>query len=445
MSQFGYANPITVPQRGPVRANGAATAKTIPFDYVFQFALQGKPKNKVQDVVEISTEGVFVALSVGYSLLADEKSTARPFQPVINQTTTSQSPILVPIFPSTGTATLDGALIIGRPGADIAVLSLNSPDNNTAVVNLPIIEKSDKIGSNGTVVIEFPSPIQPGRVLQIWDRTNDLLGQLFGVGNPMTPVIGPNPEGKLPAAGDTVVFVYGSPTTGDDVDNNSATVSLIEKATANLVSGTTGTPFERVEISPGKITFRSRVELKTGEEIPRPRPLSPGDLLFVRTETAVGGISLPFSTFIVTRPRTISDLTLDELEAGLEKSGGDLTRGFRMNPASTNLAGIPISGLSQETLGRAFETGCVAAEEVSFLYSLDVGNTGREYQSKAIHNIAGLGIANGDRPFRPFAKPIMFEPRSFIRIQVEELSGPPGTLFIVLQGYKMLGTGRIPV
>lgn len=81
---------------------------------------------------------------------------------------------------------------------------------------------------------------------------------------------------------------------------------------------------------------------------------------------------------------------------------------------------------------------------MSFLYSFDMGSTGREYQSKPIHNIAGLGIANGDRPMRPFATPMVFEPRSSIRLQIEELSGPPGTLFIVLQGYKMLGTGRIP-
>ena len=27
---------------------------------------------------------------------------------------------------------------------------------------------------------------------------------------------------------------------------------------------------------------------------------------------------------------------------------------------------------------------------------------------------------------------------------ITEISGPPGTLFIVLQGYKILGTGRIP-
>jgi hypothetical protein len=82
---------------------------------------------------------------------------------------------------------------------------------------------------------------------------------------------------------------------------------------------------------------------------------------------------------------------------------------------------------------------------VSFLYSFDVGSTGREYQSKPIHNIAGLGSANGDRPFRPFAKPMVFEPRSSIRLQIEELSvGTAGTLFVVLQGYKILGTGRIP-
>jgi hypothetical protein len=37
----------------------------------------------VQDVVEISTEGVFVALSVGYSLVLDERSTARTFQPLV--------------------------------------------------------------------------------------------------------------------------------------------------------------------------------------------------------------------------------------------------------------------------------------------------------------------------------------------------------------------------
>lgn len=150
------------------------------------------------------------------------------------------------------------------------------------------------------------------------------------------------------------------------------------------------------------------------------------------------------------RERVVSELTLAELEAGLAaKSGADLTRGFRLNPNAANLleADLSLNQVFDGTRGRIFElgTGCVpAAEEVSFLYSFDVGDTGREHQNRPIHNIAGLGIANGDRPSRPLAKPMVFEPRSFIRLQIEEISGPAGTLFIVLQGYKILGTGRIP-
>ena len=94
----------------------------------------------------------------------------------------------------------------------------------------------------------------------------------------------------------------------------------------------------------------------------------------------------------------------------------------RCGPPRT--ADLALDQVAAGTLGSIFETGSVAAEEVSFLYSLDMGNTGREYQSKPIHNIAGLGIANGDRPMRPFAKPIVFEPRSFIRLQIEETLRP---------------------
>src|SRR5262249_53401791 len=153
----------------------------------------------------------------------------------------------------------------------------------------------------------------------------------------------------------------------------------------------------------------------------------------------------PFSMFTIPRPR-LSTVTLGALTSGLERVGADLTRGFRLNPNAASLvaADLPLDQIPSRNLERILERGCAAGEEVSFFYSVDVGNTGREYQSKPIHNIAGLGIANGDRPFRPFAKPIMFEPRSFVRFQVEELSGPPGTLFIVLQGSKMLGTGRLP-
>ncbi len=97
---------------------------------------------------------------------------------------------------------------------------------------------------------------------------------------------------------------------------------------------------------------------------------------------------------------------------------------------------------------------------IDFRYSIIDSATGRELQNLPIHNIAGLGEANGFRPFRPFAKPVMFMPRSTIRIEIIEVSNGSDTgysmygytdpatqqrvrseLQIVLHGYKMLGYG----
>jgi hypothetical protein len=80
---------------------------------------------------------------------------------------------------------------------------------------------------------------------------------------------------------------------------------------------------------------------------------------------------------------------------------------------------------------------------IDFKYSIVDSGTGRELQNQPIHNIAGLGEPTGERPFRPLAKPMLFLPRSTIRIEVEEISEGPlytnAELFIVLHGYKMLG------
>jgi hypothetical protein len=432
MSTFGFATPMATPPRRNAPLRQAPLAKTIPFDYAFQFALQGRRGNKVQDVVEISTEGVFVALSVGYSLVLDEQSAARTFQPVVDQGIALHNPVFVPFFEqSVGSPppeTFVGLLLTGIPGTEMAILNLS--------LTLPSVIPTARIGSDRTATVLFT--VAPGSILRVWDKTHNLLSELFQVATQSpAPVVGPNPTNKnMPVAGDTTVHVYGVP--GD-----AAEVFLFENSTNAVL------PMGRTPLILDTTTFGHRtgigekaLQVTTGGTIEK--PLSPGDVLLVRNGFA--GTSIQSSMFAVPRQRAVSDLSLAEIEAGLEKSGADLTRGFRLNPAAAPLAAaeLPLDRLANGTRRRLFETGSVAAEEVSFLYSLDVGNTGREYQSKPIHNIAGLGIANGDRPSRPFAKPMVFEPRSFIRLQIEELSGPPGTLFIVLQGYKILGTGRIP-
>jgi hypothetical protein len=82
---------------------------------------------------------------------------------------------------------------------------------------------------------------------------------------------------------------------------------------------------------------------------------------------------------------------------------------------------------------------------IDFKYSIIDSGSGRELQNQPIHNIAGLGTADGERPFRPLAKPMLFMPRSTIRIEIEEVSEgllyKDSLLYIVLHGYKMLNYG----
>jgi hypothetical protein len=80
---------------------------------------------------------------------------------------------------------------------------------------------------------------------------------------------------------------------------------------------------------------------------------------------------------------------------------------------------------------------------LDFTYVVIDSGSGRELQNAPIHNVAGLGEPFGRRPFRPLAKPILFMPRSTIRIEVEPISRgalyQDARLYIVLHGYKILG------
>jgi hypothetical protein len=74
-------------------------------------------------------------------------------------------------------------------------------------------------------------------------------------------------------------------------------------------------------------------------------------------------------------------------------------------------------------------------EDTFFRYEITDGGTGRELQNRPILNIAGLGSADGRRPFKQLARPLEFGPRSTIRVAIEEGSGR-GDLFLVFQGYR---------
>jgi len=120
-----------------------------------------------------------------------------------------------------------------------------------------------------------------------------------------------------------------------------------------------------------------------------------------------------------------------------------LRQGFRIRPDLIRFAfrdtGVLSDSLPLALAPRIFET-LNRPEDVSFRYTIFDSGTGRELQNLPINNIAGLGIANGKRPFKHLARPMVFQPRSTIRVTVEERFGR-GTLFIVFQGFKVLGAG----
>lgn len=124
-----------------------------------------------------------------------------------------------------------------------------------------------------------------------------------------------------------------------------------------------------------------------------------------------------------------------------------LRTGVRLNPKFANVVLAAIESgtdIDARIASQMFEVIGPPPEEIQFLYALFDEGTGREFQSEPILNTAGLGTSDGDRPFRYFPKPIVFRPRSTIRLQITEISQFKGDLHLSLQGYKVLGESGTP-
>lgn len=173
-------------------------------------------------------------------------------------------------------------------------------------------------------------------------------------------------------------------------------------------------------------------------------------IVFGPTSAAAGGEgSAPLRTVPI-------GALLDELSAALEQTQDGLKNetgpeaafksGIRLNPQFAELA-LSNEGRAQlpdDVLQSLFQVVSAPSDEIQFLYALFDEGTGREFQSEPLLNTAGLGISNGDRPFRYFARPITFAPRSTIRLEIIEKSDFQGELHVSLHGYKVLGSPGTP-
>jgi hypothetical protein len=117
-----------------------------------------------------------------------------------------------------------------------------------------------------------------------------------------------------------------------------------------------------------------------------------------------------------------------------------LIDGFRIAPGFLRFAVTPDGNLNPALptalAGRVLEN-LNLPESVSFRFTLFDSGAGRDLQNQPINNIAGLGSATGERPFKRLAAPLRFLPRSTFRLAVDEHFGR-GELYFVLQGFKFL-------
>lgn len=158
--------------------------------------------------------------------------------------------------------------------------------------------------------------------------------------------------------------------------------------------------------------------------------------------------------------RSLISLTIGEIlrsldpklsinDGPLSKQAGPETifkNGIKLNPAVAEIAlqeegDLPVAN---EVLAKLFQVVGSPSELIQFKYALFDEGSGREFQSEPILNIAGLGSAGGERPFRYFAQPIVFKPRATIRMEVTEVSDFKGVLHVSLHGYKVLGGTNTP-
>lgn len=167
----------------------------------------------------------------------------------------------------------------------------------------------------------------------------------------------------------------------------------------------------------------------------------------------------PIPILLALDPESVlAPVTLDLIVKGLEdalrstdttlkgETGAEavLKNGFKLNPAVAELALKNNGQLTDDLRQRLFQVVGTPADLIQFKYALFDEGSGREFQSEPILNIAGLGSAAGERPFRHFAQPIIFRPRSTIRMEVTEVSDFRGELHVSLQGYKVLGDPAAP-
>jgi hypothetical protein len=429
----------------------AQVGDVIPYDYGAIFPLTGRLGNVVQSVINIAPDSLFVAVAIGYGF-EEDRGRALGFKPEpqggdLPPGTVRAGAIKLRELPAS--ALIEGFrvnprsenLVFGQDGEftdaslpdtvvsnDVLFQRLGAPaeisflfsilDSGTGrelqdqpAHNIASLGKSN--GERPFRLLAQPITFQPRSTirLQIVERSQGVQGNLF-------------------------VVLYGYQVVG----SSGCPEAVTRRLTGSPVcpTETIGNPSSRVipfdYVTTFQLTGRPQNQLESEVTVN-------AEGGFVATSIGYGLLvedaEVPLQAFL-------SNALSDTFNLGVVTLGSfptsALRDGIRIRAELLRIAfkdnGQLADQVPNELANKLFEP-LNRPEDVSFRYTIFDSGRGRELQNQPLHNVAGLGIADGDRPFKKLARSMIFQPRSTIRVRVEERFGR-GTLFIVLQGYKFL-------
>jgi hypothetical protein len=469
------ARPMARPPVSGAPAPGVSEGMIIPYDHAATFELTGRPGNIVQGVINIASDGVFVATAIGYGF---EERRARPINNPAPASafasTPTPSPLVipgdVPLYQLPLAALIEGF----RINPQFAPLVFSEPPNRV-FANQQIARNLFFGSAKDRGVIErvkapedisfFFSIVDSDTGREFQDQPAHNLASL-GKSNGERPFrslarplsfmprstlrlqIAERTEGAL---GTLFIVLYGYKILGAACQPESVVrnwrampqgypAEALDEVDARAIPFDYVTTFELTGAPGALIEDEVSVNVEGGFVV-----TSVGYGLAVE-ETGVditipetGSLSPPLQQ-VVARWRADEEIDLSEFPLQFFPPDA-LLDGIRIRQNFLRVAlrdnGRLANRLPFALISRVFER-LNRPEDVSFRYAVFDGGTGHELQNRPLNNVAGLGIANGDRPFKKLARPMSFLPRSTIRVQVEERFGR-GTLFIAFQGYKLLG------
>lgn len=440
------------PQR-PATGPAVATPPTavVPYDYAASFELRGIPGNVAEDVINVSADGVFVATAIGYGFEEDrgqplEVSAPAPPKPPGDVTlgdfpldafitglrvnprfeslVFATPPIGGPVAPPRGPRRFStDPVSIGQvfqrvkpPGGLSFLFSIVDSGSGRELQDRPSLNLASLGKSTGERPfrrLSQPLSFAPRSTirLQVIERSVGVTGTLFIVlyGYKRTAAACPEPVVRAMQA------------------------ALTRSRPGAILPAEASVPFDSV----ASISLTGRTGNIVDEEV----HLSV-DGAFVATALGYGlateSADIPLNLDPALNTVDLNTIPLRSLPADA------LAVGFRIRPDLLRLAFLG-GGLNPsfpaDLAGTLFES-LNRPEDVAFRYTIRDGGMGRDFQNQAINNVAGLGIADGHRPFKTFARPMVFMPRSTIRITAREHFGQ-GTLQFVFQGYKLLPSALV--